>query len=242
MRTKQTLLLAIALLLSPCWVLAQSVSAVSGNARLTYHKTSNNRPLVLQWTVEGRGDIMVFPAGGIFTFNFHTDHLHPGAHVGTNQIHVQGNLDTPGISGILAGQVLVGAVYTVDGDTPDGQVPRITEKIEVINKSSHDIPLDLIGMGSKPDDSEYAGPAVTDLEYPAFQTMMGASIVFTEGGSIAESPFGPLATGRAIAFKGFNPQSSRQQVKLRAGERMTILTELKIAAVSQPVTPGPTPQ
>lgn len=242
MKTRETLLLVMALLLSPCWALAQSVSAVSGNASLRYHKTANNRPLVLQWTVEGRGDILIFPAGGNFTFNLHTDHLHPGAHVGTNQIHVQGNLDVPGISGVPAGQVLAGIIYTVEGDTPDGYVPRITEKIEIINKSSRDIPLDVIGMGSKPDDSEYAGPPVTDLTYPTFQTMMGASVLFAESGSIAEPPFGPLTIGRVITFRGFNPQSSLQRVTVRAGETMTILTELKLAASSQPATPGPTAQ
>ncbi|KRB87435.1 hypothetical protein [Noviherbaspirillum sp. Root189] len=239
MRTTRTLLFVIALLLSPCWALAQSASAVSGNATLTYHKTSNNRPLVLQWNVQGRGDIWIFPAGGIFTFNFHADHLHPGAHVGPNQIHVQGVLDTPGISGVPAGQVLAGIIYTVDGDTPESGLSRISEKIQVINKSSVDIPLDVIGMGSKPDDSEYAGPPVTDLEYPAFQTMMGTSALFSEKGSTAEAPFGPLTISRVITVRGFNPQSSRQRVTVRAGETMTILTELSLVAFSAPTTPAP---
>ena len=239
MKTRKTLLLVIVLLLGPCWALAQSVTATSGNASLTYHKTSNNRPLVLQWTVEGRGDILIFPAGGNFTFNLHTDHLHPGAHVAANQIHVQGNLDIPGVSGITAGQVLAGVIYTVDGDTANGDVPRIVEKIQIINKSTRDIPLDVIGMGSKPSDDEYAGPPVTDLEYPAFQAMLGASVTYAESGSIAAPPFGPLTIGRFITFRGFNPQSSFQQLTLRAGETMTVLTELKIAAISEPATPGP---
>ncbi|RJF95899.1 hypothetical protein D3871_21310 [Noviherbaspirillum saxi] len=239
MRTRQPLFLLMALLLSPYWALAQSASAVSGNASLTYHKTANNRPLVLQWTVERRGDILIFPAGGNFTFNLHTDHLHPGAHVGPNQIHVQGNLDVPGISGVPAGQVLAGIIYTVEGDTPDSGLARISEKIQIINKSSRDIPLDVIGMGSKPDDSEYVGPPVTDLEYPKFQTMMGASALFSEKGSIAEPPFGPLTINRFITFRGFNPQSSLQRVTVRAGETMTVLTELRLAAFSAPATQAP---
>jgi hypothetical protein len=237
MKSKATLLLLIALLLGPCWAMAQSVSAVSGNATLTYHKTSNNRPLVLQWTVEGRGDILIFPAGGSLTFNFHADHLHPGSHVGTNQIHVQGNLDVPGISGVPAGQVLAGVIYTVEGNTPDSGLARISEKIQIINKSAVDIPLDMIGMGSKPDDSEYAGPPVTELEFPGFQTMMGVNGLFSEKGSTAEPPFGPLTINRFATFRGFNPQSSLQRVTVRAGETMTMITELDLVAFSRPATP-----
>lgn len=241
MRTSKPLLFVIALLLSPYWVLAQ-VTASSGNASLTYHRTNNNRPLVLQWTVEGRGDIWVFPAGGSFTFNLHADHLHPGLHVGPHQIHVQGILDVPGVSGIQTGQVLAGAIYTVDGNTPEGDEPRISEKMEIINKSSIDIPLNVIGMGSNPSEDEYAGPPLTNLD--SFQTMLGQSVMFAERvsgmGTVAETPFGPLTMGRFITFKGFNPPSSLKSVTLRAGETMTVLTELSIAPFQGPVTSPPT--
>src|SRR5688572_8039463 len=119
MRTILKLLLATAFLLSPCLALAQdSITAVSLNSSLTYHRTSNHLPLVLQWTVDGQ-DMWVFPASRDLTFKFRNDHFHVGLHVGENQMHAQGLLLTPGLPvDPQKGQVQVGVIYTVVGAPP----------------------------------------------------------------------------------------------------------------------------
>lgn len=239
MRTRAKLLLVTALLLGPGWALAQvdAATAVSNNTSLTYHRTSNHLPLVLQWRVEGRGDLWVFPAGGDLTFRFKNDHFHVDSHVGGNQIHAQGVLDGPGIP---AGQVLVGVIYTAEGNAPDTGLSVISEKLEILNNSASDITLDLIGMGMQASDDEYAGPALTDLS--ALQTVIGSSITFVQKGLIATTPFGPLAVSRFASFRGFNPRFAIQRVTLHPGETVTMITELNLAVFARPAVQAPTTQ
>src|SRR4051794_9661856 len=133
MRTIAKWLLVTALLLSPFWALAQdSITTSNNNSSLTYHRTGNHLPLVLQWNVDGR-DIWVFPASRDLTFNFRNDHFHVGIHVDGWQMHAQGVLRAPGLPDDPNGKVYAGVVYTVIGDTPGSGRSVLLEKIEIYN-------------------------------------------------------------------------------------------------------------
>jgi hypothetical protein len=227
MRTIQKLVLVAVLLLSPWWALAQdSITAVSNNSSLTYWRTANHLPLVLQWNVDGQ-DIWVFPASRDLTFKFRNDHFHVGSHVGGNQMHAQGLLATPGIPTDPAqGQVYAGVIYSVIGSKSGSRQSVISEKIHIYNGTGSSIDLDLIGMGFKASEDEYAGPALTDLA--ALRTIKGSSVTFVDKGYVAVPPFGPLTLYQFISFGGFNPESSVQHVTVGPGEHVTMITELKL--------------
>lgn len=220
-------LLVMALLLSPYWALAQdSTTIVSNNSSLTYHRTSNHLPLVLQWNVDGQ-DIWVFPASRDLTFKFRNDHFHTGSHVQSYQIHAQGLLATPGIPTDPAkGQVYAGVIYSVIGSPSRSGQSVISEKIHIYNATTSAINLELIGMGFKASEDEYAGPPLTDLS--ALRSISGSSVTFVDQGYIAVPTFGPLTLYQFIAFKGFNPESSVQHVTVAPGEHVTMITELKL--------------
>lgn len=222
----QWLLVVMALLLSPYCALAQnSLSIVSNNSSLTYHRTGNSLPLVLQWNVDGQ-DIWIFPASRDLTFKFRNTHFHTGAHVLPYQMHIQGILAAPGLSVDPAqGQVYAGAIYSIIGSASGSGQSVISEKINVFNGTSSAVTLELIGMGFKASDDEYAGPPLTDLA--ASGKVSGSSVTFVDKGYIAVEPFGPLTLYQFAAFKGFNPESSVQRITVAPGEHATMITELK---------------
>lgn len=227
MRAIQKLFLVTAMLLSPCWAWAQ-ITAVSNNSSLTYHITGNRLPLVLQWNVDGR-DIWVFPASRDLTFKFRNDHFHAGGagiHVAGNQMHAQGPLATPGLPlDSTQGQVYAGVVYSVIGSGGGSGQSVISEKIHIYNGTTSNINLELIGMGFKASEDEYAGPPLTDLSASG---IVGSSLTFVDRGYIAVNEFGPLTQYQFISFRGFNPESSVLHPIVRPGEHVTMITELKL--------------
>lgn len=222
----KTSLLVVVLLLSPHYARAQNaLSIVSNNSSLTYHKTANNLPLVLQWNVDGQ-DIWVFPASRDLTFKFRNSHFHTGIHVQPYQMHAQGILAAPGIdTDPAAAQVYAGVIYSIIGSASGSGQSVISEKIHVYNGTASAVTLDLIGMGYKASDDEYAGPALTDLT--ASGKISGSSVTFVDKGYIAITPYGPLTLHQFANFKGFNPESSVHRLTLGAGEHATMITELK---------------
>lgn len=222
----KTSLLVVVLLLSPYYALAQnSLSIVSNNSSLTYHKTANNLPLVLQWNVDGQ-DIWVFPASRDLTFKFRNSHFHTGSHVQPFQMHAQGILAAPGIDvDPAAPQVYAGVIYSIIGSASGSGQSVISEKIHVYNGTTSAVTLDLIGMGFKASDDEYAGPTLTDLS--ALGKISGSSLTFVDKGYIAIAPYGQLTLHQFANFKGFNPESSVQHLTVGPGEHVTMITELK---------------
>lgn len=220
------LFIAAALLFSSYCALAQnSLSIVTNNSSLTYHRTDNGLPLVLQWNVDGQ-DIWVFPASRDLTFKFRNTHFHTGAHVLPYQMHIQGILAAPTLPvDSTKGQVYAGVIYSVIGSGTGSGQSVISEKIDVFNGTSSAVTLDLIGMGFKATEDEYAGPALTDLA--ASGKFSGSTVTFVDNGYVAVPPFGPLTLYQFASFKGFNPESSVQRVTVAPGEHVTMITELK---------------
>jgi hypothetical protein len=214
-------------LFSPYWASAQdSLTIASNNSSLTYYRTANHLPLVLQWNVDGQ-DYWIFPASRDLTFKFRNDHFHTGVHVTNYQIHAQGLFATPGIPvDTSQGQVYAGVVYSVIGSAARSGQSVISEKIHLFNNTKSAITVELVGMGYKASEDEYAGPALTDLA--ALRNISGSSVAFVDNGYIAVTPYGPLTQFQFNNFKGFNPESSVQRATIGPGQHATMITELKI--------------
>lgn len=191
-------------------------------------------PGVLEWTVDGRR-VVVYPS--IPGNSVDVGHSHPGLHVGPNQIHVQGPL-------FGYADVNVGIVYSVSGGEPGTGSSRITEKVDIRNKSSQPVNLGSInGLGwlPNPTDPHNAGLEVPDI---SGLTLTGATIAFTQGKGLdtaaasllTDPPFAPLTIYPAAAISGFN--SFRvPAVVLESGATLTILTELNVSKTPPIVVP-----
>jgi hypothetical protein len=178
-------------------------------------------PRKLEWTVDGRR-ILVYPSGP-FTF-VDVGHLHAGLHVAAHQMHAQGPMLGYGTGG-MTGTVLGGTVYSVHGGAAGSGISRISEKIDIHNKSGGAVSMSLAGMGYKPPQAalevpDYAGLSVT-----------GTTTIYYQGnpqtGSLTEAPFAPVTVLPVVSFTGFNPLLN-QNLNLPAGARLTMVTELKV--------------
>lgn len=185
-------------------------------------------PGVLEWTVDGRR-IVVYPS--IPGNSLDVEHSHPNAHVVPNAIHVQGPL-----FGYASTDVTVGIVYTVTGGDTGSGSSRITEKVDIRNKSAAPVTLGAInGLGWLPDRS---APHNSNAEIPDLSglTVTGATIAFIQGSGLGASaaslltdpPFAPLTIYPAAAISGFNSFLVRN-VTLDPGGTLTILTELNVS-------------
>lgn len=235
------LCLAAALMLVPCIALAQS-TVTDGNSALRYNlrepfalgtvpSSPVQFPGTIEWTVDGRR-ILVYPS--IPGNSTDVEHIHPAAHVAANQIHVQGPL-----FGYAASAVTVGIVYTVTGGSAGSGVSRISEKIDIRNKSASPVPLNaLTGLGWLPDPS---APHNAGIELPDLSglTVTGTTMAFTQGDMpggtarplITDAPFGPVSVIPGAAFTGFNP-FLRRNVTLQPGATLTIITELSVGTAT----------
>lgn len=233
--------IAAALLLSPCLAQAQltNVTVSENNATLRYNlrepftlPADPSSPIVfpvqfpdsIEWTVDGRR-ILVYPS--IPGNSMDVDHIHPGSHVAANQIHAQGPL-----FGYAASQVTVGIVYTVTGGASGSGESRISEKIDIRNKSSDPVPLRaLTGLGWLPDRS---APHNADTEIPDLTglNLTGTTMAFIQGDTgrplITDATFGPVTVLPSAAFEGFNPFLVRD-ITLQPGATLTIISELGVA-------------
>ncbi len=231
---RKTLLLATVLVFSPGLAQADSMTITDQNANLTFTRDDpefnigrpsdpTQLPRTIEWTVDGRR-ILVYPSGSSLLLDI--GHLHPGAHVAANQLHAQGPMlgyDT----GVSTGTVTGGIVYTVVGDAPESGTSRISEKVDIVNKSGKAIALSVTGMGWRPQ-----GGGQNALEVPDLTglNVTGTTTVFFQGnaqaGSIADPPYGPVTVLPVVSFSGFNPLG--QRFSLPAGAALTLITELKV--------------
>lgn len=186
-------------------------------------------PGVLEWTVDGRR-IPVYPS--IPGNSVDVEHSHPGAHVGPNQIHVQGPL-----FGYASTEVTVGIVYSVTGSDAGTSSSRITEKVDIRNKSGKPVTLGAInGLGWLPDPK---APHNSNAEIPDLSglTVTGATIAFIQGSGAAslltDPAFAPLTVFPAAAISGFNSFLVRD-VTLAPGATLTIVTELNVSKTPPP--------
>lgn len=195
-------------------------------------------PGVLEWTVDGRR-IAVYPS--VPGNSLDVEHSHPGLHVAPNQIHVQGPL-----FGYASTDVTGGIVYTVTGGDPGSGSSRLTEKVDIRNKSGKPVTLGAInGLGWLPDRS---APHNSNAEIPDLSglTVTGATIAFIQGSGsgataaslLTDPPFAPLTVYPAAAISGFNSFLVRN-VTLAPGATMTILTELNVSNTPPPAQAAP---
>lgn len=178
-------------------------------------------PRTVEWTVDGRR-ILVYPSGP-FTF-VDVGHIHPGLHVAGNQLHAQGPVLGYG-TGSMTGSVVGGAVYSVHGGAAGSGTSRITEKIDIHNKTGGAVSMSLAGMGFKPPQAALEVPDLSGL------TVTGTTVVYTQGNpqtsSLTQAPFAPLTVLPVVSFTGFNPLLN-QNLNLPAGATLTMVTELKV--------------
>jgi hypothetical protein len=190
-------------------------------------------PGVLEWTVDNRR-IVVYPS--IPGNSLDVEHSHPGAHVAPNQMHIQGPLYN-----YAATEVTGGIVYTVTGGEPGSGTSRLTEKVDIRNKSNRQIALGAInGLGWLPDPS---APHNGNTEVPDISglTVTGATVAFIQGSGataslLTDPPFAPLTIYPAAAISGFNSFVVRN-VTLEPGATLTILTELNVRNTPPPLPP-----
>lgn len=211
---------------------ADSVTVTDGNASL---KTTRDEPIfnigspgdplrllrTLEWTVDGRR-ILVYPSGPS-TF-FDVGHFHSGAHVTAQQIHAQG----PYLGFAInegTGTVVGGLVYSLVGDTSGSQRSRLTEKLDLVNRTTNTLNVSLAGLGFKPTQPALEVPDLAGLQ------LKGTTVVFTQGvtgaTSLTDPPYGPLTVRPVVSFTGFNPLFN-QNFDIPAGGTLTMVTELSV--------------
>lgn len=241
--------IAAVLLAGYSFAQAQRVDTTDKNSTLRYNirepftlDTVASSPVafpgLLEWTVDGRR-IAVYPS--IPGNSLDVEHSHPGLHVAPNQIHVQGPL-----FGYPSSEVTGGIVYTVNGGDAGSGSSRLTEKVDIRNKSRKPVTLTAInGLGWLPDRS---APHNSNAEIPDISglTVTGATIAFIQGSGsgatpatlLTDPPFAPLAVYPVAAISGFNSFLVRN-VTLEPGATLTILTELNVSntPASGPVGP-----
>lgn len=235
MRAKPTLLCACVLMAFSSEVLAESVSISSNNSTLKvtrddpiYNLALPSDPVqllrTLEWTVDGRR-ILVYPSGPSSFLDI--GHMHSNAHVGANQIHVQG-LMLGYVTGANAATVVGGVVYTVEGDTSGSLSSRITEKVDILNKTSSPITLSMTGLGFKPTQASLEVPNYSGLD------VTGTTVAVITNGPITETPppFGQVTVLPVVSFTGFNPLFNKD-VSVPPGSTLSMITELKVSRASK---------
>jgi hypothetical protein len=230
------LFVKLTLAVCPCLASAAFVTVTNQNSSLKFtiddpaaNVGSPSDPLQLarklEWTVDGRR-ILVYPSGPSTFLDI--GHSHSGAHVEANQIHAQGPLLGFATGpGPLPGTVTGGMVYSVDGGAPGSGKSRLSEKVDIHNKTSGNLSVSLAGLGFKPTQASLEVPDLTGL------TVEGTTVVYFQGnaqtGTIADPPsFAPVTVLPVVTFSGFNPLFN-QSFNLPAGAVLTMITELKVA-------------
>ena len=179
-------------------------------------------PRTVEWTVDGRR-ILVYPSSPLTFVDI--GHIHKGLHVGASQIHAQGPLLGFGTGGSMSGTVTGGVVYSVSGGASGSGVSRISEKVDIHNKTGAAIPLSLAGLGFKPPQAALEVPDLSGV------TVTGTTVIVFQGtavtDSLTEPPFAPVTVLPVTSFTGFNPLLN-QSFSLPAGALLTMVTELKV--------------
>lgn len=228
----RAILLVAILLFTPCLAQTNSVTISCGSFCNSTLKVTRDDPnyysppisllRTLEWTVNGRR-ILVYPGA---SSSFNIDHFHtggPGSHIDSTQIHARGFLLGS------ANSVIGGLVYSLNGDFPGGN-SRISEKLDVVNKTAAPVSLLVIGMGAKPTQPNLEMPDLSGLEF-AERT----AVFIVNGSSVEPSPaYGQVKVFQIIPFSGFNPVNSTYTIP--AGGTLTTTTEL---IVGNPHWPAP---
>jgi len=187
-------------------------------------------PRTVEWTVDGRR-ILVYPSSPLTFLDI--GHIHPGAHVGANQIHAQGPLLGYG-AGATTGTVTGAVAYSLNGGATGGGASRISEKVDVHNKSGGAVTVQLTGMGFKPTQAALEVPDLGGL------TVEGTTVIFFQGTPQASSltgqaPYPPVTVRPVVNFTGFNPLLN-QTFSLPDGAVLTMITELRLSSPVLTVT------
>lgn len=230
----RVLLVAVLLATCPCQSQAVSYTVSDQNSSLeftiddpTFNLNVPNDPVQLprtvEWTVDGRR-ILVYPSAPLTLLDI--GHIHPGAHVGANQIHAQGPLLGYG-TGAMTGTVTGAVAYSVNGGATGSGASRISEKVDIHNKSGGAVPVQLTGMGFKPTQAALEVPDLNGL------TVEGTSVIYFQGTPQASSltgqpPYPPVTVRPVVNFTGFNPLLN-QNFSLPDGAVLTMVTELKLS-------------
>jgi hypothetical protein len=227
--------LLLAAMLASCPGLSQAASVTvtdqNSSVKLSIDEPTSNLnvpndpvqlPRTVEWTVNGRR-ILVYPSSPLTFVDI--GHMHVDAHVGNNQIHAQGPMLGYG-TGALTGTVTGGVVYSVNGGAGGSGVSRISEKVDIHNKSGGAVSVLLAGFGFKPPQAALEVPDLTGL------TVTGTTLIYFQGtpqtGSLTEAQFAPLTVLPVVSFEGFNPLLN-QNLNLPDGAVLTMVTELKVA-------------
>lgn len=230
----RALLVAVLVASCPCPTQAVSFTVTDQNSSLKFtiddpgfNLNVPNDPVQLprtvEWTVDGRR-ILVYPSSPLTFLDI--GHIHSGAHVGANQIHAQGPLLGYG-AGATTGTVTGAVAYSVNGGATGGGASRISEKVDVHNKSGGAVTVQLTGMGFKPTQAALEVPDLNGL------TVEGTTVIFFQGTPQASSltgqaPYPPITVRPVVNFTGFNPLLN-QNFSLPDGAVLTMVTELRLA-------------
>jgi hypothetical protein len=213
-------------------VRADSVTVSQGNASLKFSTDTPGAnigqpsdpvklPRTVEWTVDGRR-ILVYPSGP-WTF-VDVSHLHGDAHVNGNQLHAQGPM-LGFASTATSGTVTGGAVYSVTGGAAGSGFSRISEKVDIHNKTAGAVTVHWGGMGYKPTQASLEVPDLSGLD------VQGVTVAFFQGNATAsgftDPPYPPLTVLPTVRFSGFNPKVS-ERLDLPAGATLTVITELTV--------------
>lgn len=228
-----------AIALAPALTHALPITVTDNNAHLTYRidepggsygYTSDpvQFPRAMHWLVDGH-DMLVYPTSAWIDVG----HLHLGSHVRTTQIHAQGPMLGYGTSP-MQGRMVGGAVYTVEGARDSCERSRISEKIDIANKTSGETYTVIHrAMGYRPTASTHgSGEPVPDISAwnvsgvttTALQGNYGRPSLHDPDANTPIFTFGP-STVSSAKFNGFNPATT---VQIPPGATLTMITELVV--------------
>ncbi|BBU31071.1 hypothetical protein BTHE68_48050 [Burkholderia sp. THE68] len=237
----RALTILLALLAIPALALADAVSTSNNNSTLTvtrddpiYNLNLPSDPVqlvrTLEWNVDGRR-ILIYPSGPSTFIDL--GHMHADAHVTTNQIHAQGPILGYG-TGALSGTVLGGIVYTVDGDTAGTLKSRLTEKVDIQNKSNAPVQLWMSGLGYKPSQSNLEVPDYSGLDIVGTTVAVITNRSITEILPAPQNSFGEVTIFPVVSFVGFNPLIN-QSVTIPPGATLSMISEIKVSRTSSQI-------
>ncbi|WP_192805158.1 carbohydrate-binding protein [Noviherbaspirillum aerium] len=263
---------AVAAMVSPCIAQVNTATVTNENSSLAFTRGESSAsfpfslPQRLEWVVDGRR-ILVYPSNPSVFINVN-NHLHGSGHVEPYQLHAQGNVlgyEASSNPKDVSGRVTGAIVYTVNGGAAGSGISRISEKVDIFNRSGEAIPLTLGGLGWKPTGT---GAHDRNLEIPDISGLdvTGTTVAFVQGngyrdpqgaahsGSIVDRPeananyrniadntnptFASVTVYPALSFSGFNTFS--RNITLPAGATLSMITEINVkkSTINGPIYEG----
>jgi hypothetical protein len=126
----------------------------------------------------------------------------------------------------MTGTVTGAVVYSVSGGAAGSGVSRISEKVDIHNRSGGAVAVQLTGMGFKPTQAALEVPDLSGL------TVEGTTVIYFQGNPQAswltgQPPYPPLTVRPVVNFTGFNPLLN-ENLSLPDGAVLTMITELRL--------------